>query len=140
MRCATSSALFLCILAAATAPAASFRAAGVLRAAGQGAGARALRMSTPAGGPDPNAPRFIGGEGGPAPAGKSKCQRIQFKLNGPVVEMEVFGVQGDECLKLTQSIEEALGTVVYREDKPERWQKVEVEESNTLFDKKYSEW
>ena len=104
------------------------------------AGRVSTRMSSEPGSPDPNAPRFLSSDAGPAPAGKSRCQRIQFKLNGPVVEMEVFGVQGDECLKLTESIEEALGTVIYREDKPERWQKVEVEDSNTIFESKYSEW
>ena len=49
-----------------------------------------------------------------------KQQMIKFIINqdGTVTE-EVVGEQGGECLKLTESIEDALGSVVTREFKPE---------------------
>uniref|UniRef100_A0A7S1U8I6 Peptidylprolyl isomerase n=1 Tax=Phaeomonas parva TaxID=124430 RepID=A0A7S1U8I6_9STRA len=75
-----------------------------------------------------------GGEG-------ARRQQVKFTIKGPVVEMEVFGAIGDECIKITDHFEEALGNdVIYREDKPERWQKAPVVEENTIFEQKFSEW
>jgi len=56
--------------------------------------------------------------------------------------LQVFGAVGDECFEITESFEQALGgQVIYREDKPERWQQKEtVNEENTIFEQKYSEW
>ena len=57
-----------------------------------------------------------------------KQQMIKFIINqdGTVTE-EVIGEQGGECLKLTESIEEALGTVVTREYKPEYYNNVTLQ-------------
>lgn len=57
-----------------------------------------------------------------------KQQMIKFIINqdGTVTE-EVIGEQGGECLKLTESIEEALGTVVTRELKPEYYNNVTLQ-------------
>ena len=55
-------------------------------------------------------------------------QMLKFIINqdGTVTE-EVIGEQGGECLKLTESIEEALGTVVTRELKPEYYNNVTLQ-------------
>ena len=57
-----------------------------------------------------------------------KQQMIKFIINqdGTVTE-EVVGEQGGECLKLTESIEEALGSVVTREFKPEYYNNVTLQ-------------
>ena len=50
-------------------------------------------------------------------------QTIKFtiKQDGTVLE-EVSGVVGNECMKITESIEKKLGTSVYIEPKPEFYQ------------------
>ena len=57
-----------------------------------------------------------------------KQQMIKFIINqdGTVTE-EVVGEQGGECLKLTKSIEDALGSVVTREFKPEYYNNVTLQ-------------
>tara|TARA_E500000331_G_scaffold343761_1_gene378995 strand:- start:3948 stop:4163 length:216 start_codon:yes stop_codon:yes gene_type:complete len=57
-----------------------------------------------------------------------KQQLLKFIINqdGTVTE-EVIGEQGGECLKLTESIEEALGAVVTRELKPEYYNNVTLQ-------------
>ena len=57
-----------------------------------------------------------------------KQQMLKFIISqdGTVTE-EVIGEQGGECLKLTESIEEALGTVVTRELKPEYYNNVTLQ-------------
>tara|TARA_B100001250_G_scaffold252182_1_gene216855 strand:+ start:798 stop:1013 length:216 start_codon:yes stop_codon:yes gene_type:complete len=57
-----------------------------------------------------------------------KQQMLKFIINqdGTVTE-EVIGEQGGECLKLTESIEEALGAVVTRELKPEYYNNVTLQ-------------
>tara|TARA_Y100001970_G_scaffold58353_1_gene74033 strand:+ start:354 stop:560 length:207 start_codon:yes stop_codon:yes gene_type:complete len=52
-----------------------------------------------------------------------KQQTIKFtiKQDGTVLE-EVSGVVGNECMKITESIEKKLGTSVYIEPKPEFYQ------------------
>ena len=57
-----------------------------------------------------------------------KQQMLKFIISqdGTVTE-EVIGEQGGECLKLTESIEEALGTVVTREYKPEYYNNVTLQ-------------
>ena len=57
-----------------------------------------------------------------------KQQMIKFIINqdGTVTE-EVVGEQGCECLKLTESIEDALGSVVTREFKPEYYNNVTLQ-------------
>ncbi len=57
-----------------------------------------------------------------------KQQMLKFIISqdGTVTE-EVVGEQGGECLKLTESIEEALGTVVTRELKPEYYNNVTLQ-------------
>ena len=57
-----------------------------------------------------------------------KQQMIKFIINqdGTVTE-EVVGEQGGECLKLTESIEDALGSVVTREFKPEYYNNVTLQ-------------
>tara|TARA_B100001113_G_C21100256_1_gene618436 strand:+ start:35 stop:238 length:204 start_codon:yes stop_codon:yes gene_type:complete len=50
-------------------------------------------------------------------------QTIKFtiKQDGTVLE-EVSGVVGNDCMKITESIEKSLGTSVYIEPKPEFYQ------------------
>ena len=50
-------------------------------------------------------------------------QAIKFtiKQDGTVLE-EVSGVVGNDCMKITESIEKSLGTSVYIEPKPEFYQ------------------
>ena len=57
-----------------------------------------------------------------------KQQMIKFIINqdGTVTE-EVVGEQGGECLELTRSIEDALGSVVTREFKPEYYNNVTLQ-------------
>ena len=57
-----------------------------------------------------------------------KQQMIKFIINqdGTVTE-EVVGEQGGECLKLTESIEDALGSVVTRQFKPEFYNNVTLQ-------------
>ena len=57
-----------------------------------------------------------------------KQQMIKFIINqdGTVTE-EVIGEQGGECLELTRSIEDALGSVVTREYKPEYYNNVTLQ-------------
>ena len=57
-----------------------------------------------------------------------KQQMIKFIINqdGTVTE-EVIGEQGGECLELTRSIEDALGSVVTREFKPEYYNNVTLQ-------------
>jgi len=57
-----------------------------------------------------------------------KQQMIKFIINqdGTVTE-EVVGEQGGECLELTRSIEDALGSVVTREYKPEYYNNVTLQ-------------
>ena len=57
-----------------------------------------------------------------------KQQMIKFIINqdGTVTE-EVVGEQGGEGLELTRSIEDALGSVVTREYKPEYYNNVTLQ-------------
>ena len=54
-------------------------------------------------------------------------QTIKFTIrqDGTVAE-EVSGVVGNECMKITESIEKKLGTSVYIEPKPEYYQQENV--------------
>ena len=54
-------------------------------------------------------------------------QTIKFTIrqDGTVSE-EVFGVIGNECQDITESIEEKLGNVTYVETKPEYYQQENV--------------
>ena len=56
-----------------------------------------------------------------------KQQKLKFSIrqDGTVSE-EVFGAVGNECEKLTRSIEENLGNVTYVETKPEYYQQENV--------------
>ena len=61
-------------------------------------------------------------------------QTIKFsiKQDGTVTE-EVIGAVGNECESLTKNVEERLGTVQLRDQKPEYYQqKVTTEEDVTL--------
>ena len=51
--------------------------------------------------------------------------RIYIHGNGEV-KVEVEGVKGDQCLQLTQFLEEALGTVTERELKSEYYRVAET--------------
>ena len=57
-----------------------------------------------------------------------KQQMLKFIISqdGTVTE-EVIGEQGGECLELTRSIEDALGSVVTREYKPEYYNNVTLQ-------------
>ena len=54
-------------------------------------------------------------------------QTIKFTIrqDGTVLE-EVSGVVGNNCMKITESIEKKLGTTVYVEPKPEYYQQENV--------------
>ena len=54
-------------------------------------------------------------------------QTIKFTIrqDGTVLE-EVSGVVGNNCMKITESIEKKLGTSVYVEPKPEYYQQENV--------------
>tara|TARA_B100001079_G_scaffold244063_1_gene231073 strand:+ start:126 stop:341 length:216 start_codon:yes stop_codon:yes gene_type:complete len=56
-----------------------------------------------------------------------KQQKLKFSISqdGTVAE-EVFGAVGNECMKITESIEKKLGTSVYIEPKPEYYQQENV--------------
>tara|TARA_B100000131_G_scaffold21158_1_gene20538 strand:- start:25 stop:231 length:207 start_codon:yes stop_codon:yes gene_type:complete len=60
-------------------------------------------------------------------------QTIKFsiKQDGTVIE-EVAGVVGNDCEKLTKTIEEKLGTVVKVQHKPEYYQQQTTQEDVTL--------
>ena len=50
-------------------------------------------------------------------------QTIKFTIRQDgLVSEEVFGTVGNECEKITRSIEEKLGNVTYVEPKPEYYQ------------------
>ena len=54
-------------------------------------------------------------------------QMLKYTINqdGTVSE-EVSGVIGNDCMKITESIEKSLGTSVYIEPKPEYYQQKNV--------------
>ena len=54
-------------------------------------------------------------------------ERLVFRiLQDGTVEETVSGVKGNGCLNLTEKIEEALGVVQYRKQKPEFFQQENV--------------
>ena len=54
-------------------------------------------------------------------------QQIKFTIRQDgLVSEEVFGTVGNECEKITRSIEEKLGNVTYVEPKPEYYQQENV--------------
>ena len=54
-------------------------------------------------------------------------QTIKFTIRQDgLVSEEVIGVVGNECEKITRSIEEKLGNVIYVETKPEYYQQENV--------------
>ena len=53
--------------------------------------------------------------------------KVRIRPNGEV-EIDVEGVQGEACLKLTEFLEEALGEVVAREMTSEYYIKVKAEQ------------
>ena len=54
-------------------------------------------------------------------------QTIKFTIRQDgLVSEEVIGVVGNECEKITRSIEEKLGNVTYVEPKPEYYQQENV--------------
>ena len=54
-------------------------------------------------------------------------QTIKFTIRQDgLVSEEVIGVVGNECEKITRSIEEKLGNVTYVETKPEYYQQENV--------------
>ena len=56
-----------------------------------------------------------------------KQQTIKFTIRQDgLVSEEVIGVVGNECEKITRSIEEKLGNVTYVETKPEYYQQENV--------------
>ena len=56
-------------------------------------------------------------------------ERLVFRiLQDGTVEETVSGVKGNGCLDLTEKVEEALGVVQYRKEKPEYY-----EQSNVSF-------
>jgi hypothetical protein len=52
---------------------------------------------------------------------------IDFDKDGNA-SIEVFGAKGKDCLSLTKDIEEALGSVTKRDEKPEMKQREEREQ------------
>ena len=69
-------------------------------------------------------------------------ERIEFKiLPDGRVEERVFGVKGEECLKITESIHEKLGEVVATNPTEEMVEeKVVNSNDNNIINQQYSEW
>ena len=67
-------------------------------------------------------------------------QRIKFKIypDGRVEET-VFGVQGEECLKVTEELNEKLGKVVSTKQTEEMLQQP-VKEQNKVYQSQKTEW
>ena len=57
--------------------------------------------------------------------------KFNIRQDGTVTE-EVMGVVGNECENLTKKIEDRLGSLSYREVKPEYYQTVTTEEKVSL--------
>ncbi len=57
--------------------------------------------------------------------------KFNIRQDGTVTE-EVMGVVGNECENLTKKIEDRLGSLSYREVKPEYYQTVTTEENVSL--------
>ena len=74
-----------------------------------------------------------------APEGTG-IQQIEFKIypDGRVEET-VRGVKGESCHKVTEKINEALGTVVSTRPTEEMFEQ-EIEVENTLYNKESSSW
>ena len=62
-----------------------------------------------------------------------KKQTIKFTIgqDGTVTE-EVIGVQGTQCLDLTETIEEKLGNVQWRKETPDYYQQPNLQKDVTL--------
>lgn len=60
-------------------------------------------------------------------------QEIEFVIRPDgSVEERVIGVNGPDCLKITASIEDALGTVAKREHTPEFYNQSEQDSTDTV--------
>jgi len=57
---------------------------------------------------------------------KNETIKFTIKQDGTVTE-EVIGLESDNCVRLTESIEEALGEVVTRKYKPEFYNNVTLQ-------------
>mmetsp|Transcript_2566 Transcript_2566/g.4256 ORF Transcript_2566/g.4256 Transcript_2566/m.4256 type:complete len:110 (-) Transcript_2566:77-406(-) len=69
-------------------------------------------------------------------------QRIEFKIySDGRVEERVFGVKGEECLKITEEINNKLGEVVISQPTEEMVQQDNaLENENVVYEQKFSEW
>ena len=56
---------------------------------------------------------------------RKQTLKFSIRQDGTVAE-EVFGTIGNECMKITESVEKKLGTSVYIEPKPEYYQQENV--------------
>ena len=56
---------------------------------------------------------------------RKQTLKFSIRQDGTVAE-EVFGAIGNECMKITESVEKKLGTSVYIEPKPEYYQQENV--------------
>jgi len=66
-------------------------------------------------------------------------QRLKFKIYADGrVEETVTGVLGDECLKITEELNEKLGKVIVQKDTEEMLQEVVVK--NTVYESTKAEW
>tara|TARA_B100001079_G_C16270027_1_gene451664 strand:+ start:605 stop:823 length:219 start_codon:yes stop_codon:yes gene_type:complete len=57
---------------------------------------------------------------------KNETIKFTIRQDGTVTE-EVIGLESDNCVRLTESIEEALGEVVTRKYKPEFYNNVTLQ-------------
>ena len=58
---------------------------------------------------------------------KQQTVKYTIKQNGNVTA-EIYGAVGDQCLKITESVEDELGTVVNREFSPAYYETEPVED------------
>lgn len=69
-------------------------------------------------------------------------QRLEFKIypDGRVEE-KVFGVKGEECLKVTEELNEKLGQVASTQQTEEMLEeKVVDKDKDKVYEGKFSEW
>eukprot|EP00621_Florenciella_sp_RCC1693_P006839 CAMPEP_0182532728 /NCGR_PEP_ID=MMETSP1323-20130603/12251_1 /TAXON_ID=236787 /ORGANISM="Florenciella parvula, Strain RCC1693" /LENGTH=110 /DNA_ID=CAMNT_0024742517 /DNA_START=48 /DNA_END=380 /DNA_ORIENTATION=- len=69
-------------------------------------------------------------------------QRIEFKIySDGRVEERVFGVKGEECLKITEEINNKLGEVIISQPTEEMVQQDNaLANENVVYEQKFTEW
>jgi len=68
--------------------------------------------------------------------------QVKFRIHPDGrVEEQVIGIQGADCTKVTEELNEKLGEVIDTAPTEEMFQeKVTVDETNQVYEQKYTEW